>query len=263
MKKLICLCLAASIFASSCVSAVMAANGNESDIEAAVETAEPIVTSTPDAGGNGTDVGNSVGSETAVGTADVGGVTDMGDNGENTPVNEQAAQNTGIGYDNPILTPEEEERARAYEERLLREMEDEEVAGKVTLASVNMPSYEQYLADWVYSDGEGHGYNLYTKSFSTPYRSYVENSMLSAGTMEIGGNFEQGGNTRYNFYTGGTHKVIFNGSGEQSIYFRNPSNSGFTNVEFKNPNINFTSGIKGFTLQNDINLMNDTPNIIT
>ncbi len=86
-----------------------------------------------------------------------------------------------------------------------------------------------------------------------------ESGLLTAGTMEIGGNFSQyGGSSHggspYSFNTSGTHKVIFTGTGNREIYFAKPSASGFTNVEFLNGSISIPNGIKGFVLSNDLTL---------
>jgi hypothetical protein len=112
-------------------------------------------------------------------------------------------------------------------------------------------------ADYVKINGDFISYA--GSSYNT---SYVDNSLLNAGVMEVSGDFNVYSGDSYNyymysFYTGGSHKVILNGTDEQNVSFDYPWASGFTNVEFKNPNINFNSGIKGFTLQNDINLLNE------
>ena len=77
--------------------------------------------------------------------------------------------------------------------------------------------------------------------------------------MEIKGNFTQQG-THYagaNFNCTYNHKVIFNGTDKQTIHFESPS-SGFANVEFKNSNIEFDSYMRGWTLQQDTTIDNDT-----
>ena len=60
-------------------------------------------------------------------------------------------------------------------------------------------------------------------------------------------------NTSRNFDATDTHKVVFNGAGTQKITFEN-TYSGFANVEFKNPNIELASSIRGFDLGQDLNL---------
>ena len=79
--------------------------------------------------------------------------------------------------------------------------------------------------------------------------------------MEIKGNFNQVGKeaygSRYNFNCKYNHKVIFNGTGKQIIHFDSTS-SGFANVSFKNSSIEFNSDIRGWTLQEDTVIDNDT-----
>ncbi|MDR2570550.1 MAG: hypothetical protein LBD23_09670, partial [Oscillospiraceae bacterium] len=79
-------------------------------------------------------------------------------------------------------------------------------------------------------------------------------SHLSAGVMEIGGNFAQKWETVTNFSASGTHRVIFNGTGQQNISFENEDSS-FRDVNFQNPNIN-ASGYLRFTgnLLSDVNV---------
>ena len=74
---------------------------------------------------------------------------------------------------------------------------------------------------------------------------------LGAGTMYLAGDL-----TAYSgdFDADGEHTVVFNGIEEQHIYFKNASRDGFANVHFENPNICLDSNIRGFTLQDDINL---------
>ena len=56
-------------------------------------------------------------------------------------------------------------------------------------------------------------------SFAT--RSTVDHSnLLTAGTMEIGGDLYQYDNSWYNFKTSGTHKVILNGTKKQTVSFK-------------------------------------------
>ncbi|MBE5808905.1 MAG: hypothetical protein E7317_11275, partial [Clostridiales bacterium] len=92
------------------------------------------------------------------------------------------------------------------------------------------------------------------------------NNNLTAGVMYIGGNFRQvTGNTGYygssNFSASGSHKVVFNGSGTQSIQFSSNS-SGFNVVQFTNKNIELKGNyLRGFTLEQDINLTLSTDTI--
>ena len=95
------------------------------------------------------------------------------------------------------------------------------------------------------------------------YSSKNHTNQLTAGTMYIAGNFTEkyySANIEdyYNFNTTGTHRVVFNGNKKQQIQFDAPRYSGFTNVTFANPNIELTSGIRGFDLNEDINLTINT-----
>ncbi|MCI6616858.1 dockerin type I domain-containing protein [Ruminococcus sp.] len=82
---------------------------------------------------------------------------------------------------------------------------------------------------------------------------------LTDGTMEIKGNFTQQGEFygRANFNCAKNHKVIFNGTDKQIIHFDSPS-SGFANVEFNNSNVEFDRYMRGWTLQQDTTIDNDT-----
>ncbi len=86
---------------------------------------------------------------------------------------------------------------------------------------------------------------------STPHNDY-----LTAGTMYIGGDFTQKVLTTCTsqFNATGTHTVVFNGTNRQTIYFGKNEASGFSNVRFTNPKITFATGIRGFTLHDDIEL---------
>jgi len=58
--------------------------------------------------------------------------------------------------------------------------------------------------------------------------SYDHSSYLTAGILEIKGNFTQRyakGNGYTNFYASGTHKTIFSGSSKQTVYFQTPNAS--------------------------------------
>ncbi|MCC7000878.1 MAG: hypothetical protein IT357_01885, partial [Gemmatimonadaceae bacterium] len=58
-------------------------------------------------------------------------------------------------------------------------------------------------------------------------------SVLSAGTLRVAGNFTQGPTGATNaFDASGTHRTIFDGAGAQSITFANPTVSRFNRVEF-------------------------------
>ena len=70
------------------------------------------------------------------------------------------------------------------------------------------------------------------------------------GKLYVGGDFS----ARIGFNATGEHTVIFNGDAEQRIDFGRETAHGFANVRFENPNICLASDIRGFTLQDDINL---------
>ena len=93
------------------------------------------------------------------------------------------------------------------------------------------------------------------------YSSNEHTGELTAGVLEVKGDFTQksasNSNSNYNFNAGGSHKVIFSGSGEQGIKFETPSSSGFADVEFKNTKINIQSHLRGWTLQRDTVIDND------
>ena len=107
--------------------------------------------------------------------------------------------------------------------------------------------------------------NLYDKvivngNFTTKSSS-SHTGELTDGTMEIKGNFNQIKNDTVdsyrNFNCSKNHRVIFNGTGKQVIHFDSTS-SGFANVSFKNSNIEFNNNIRGWTLQEDTVIDNDT-----
>ena len=84
------------------------------------------------------------------------------------------------------------------------------------------------------------GGNFVTKSLTK------HNGLLTAGTLEIKGNFEQkeaysGRATTDNFKATGTHRVILSGDGLQEVSFQNPSNSNFANLVIRN---NSSEGVK-------------------
>ena len=80
-------------------------------------------------------------------------------------------------------------------------------------------------------------------------------SVLSAGTLYVAGNFTQKTNYYGNIFNAtGSHTVAFNGNSLQKVYFQNYNESGFANVTFENPEIEFASDIRGFSLNEDINL---------
>ncbi|TYQ15954.1 UNVERIFIED_CONTAM: List-Bact-rpt repeat protein [Acetivibrio alkalicellulosi] len=74
-------------------------------------------------------------------------------------------------------------------------------------------------------------------SFIT-YSISSHSGSLTAGTMEIKGDFIQGRNniysTNWNFIASGTHKVILSGEDEQTVSFQSPGTSTFNILEIKN-----------------------------
>ena len=86
------------------------------------------------------------------------------------------------------------------------------------------------------------------------YYSSKSYTFLTNGTMYIAGNFRHALGDQYGFNATDNHRVVFNGSAPQSIQFAS-TGSGFANVEFVNPDIILKGEyLRGFTLQNDINL---------
>ena len=83
---------------------------------------------------------------------------------------------------------------------------------------------------------------------------------LTAGVMEVKGNFSAnygGSYSGYCFNATGNHKVVFNGTEKQNIHFDNAFGSGFSDVDFQNPNIEFDSEIRGWVLKRDTVINND------
>ncbi|MGN0292057.1 MAG: hypothetical protein ACI4C5_08995, partial [Lachnospiraceae bacterium] len=76
---------------------------------------------------------------------------------------------------------------------------------------------------------------------------------LTAGTMEVKGDFVQKGGNSYNFAASGTHTVILNGTKKQTVSFAH-SSSGFNQLDMQNENIEFQTDlyIKGFKATRDI-----------
>ena len=84
---------------------------------------------------------------------------------------------------------------------------------------------------------------------------YDHREKLTNGVLSIKGSFEQlGTNSRmYTFAPSGDHKVVFNGTEEQSVSFAN-ENSYFANVEFAN------TSSKGITLNSKVNVSGELDN---
>ena len=84
-------------------------------------------------------------------------------------------------------------------------------------------------------------------------------SKLTAGTVELKGNFTQSmdGGSGYNETE--AHKTIFSGDEEQIVYFRYPSWNGFENLVLTNTNIKFATPFNHLKLCQDTVITNDQP----
>lgn len=71
---------------------------------------------------------------------------------------------------------------------------------------------------------------IYVGGNFTTSTSSNESGDLTAGTLEIAGDFTQNGGA-YSFAASGSNEVILSGSRTQSIYFANPGTSYFNNVD--------------------------------
>jgi RHS repeat-associated protein len=122
----------------------------------------------------------------------------------------------------------------------------------------------------VYSDSNGflnmsneNDYVLINGSFHTQSRN-SHSSSLTNGVIEIKKDFYQylgwpigvGRATTTNFDATSKHKVIFSGNEQQNIQFES-TESGFSDVEFKNTNINICSDLRGWVLKRDTVIDND------
>ena len=96
------------------------------------------------------------------------------------------------------------------------------------------------------------GGDFYTQSV---YGSESYNNQLSAGTLELGGNFTQiyAGNS-YNFNCNGQHKVILSGTGVQTIHFENPGNSGFNILTDTNNRKAALSDVRVYTIGTNVTI---------
>ena len=104
------------------------------------------------------------------------------------------------------------------------------VGGDYCLATPNYSSTNEFLyytgADAVLRMDNADGYMCvmgncyYSSNYSSAY------NVLSAGTLELQGNFEQQGATDA-FPAGKNHRVLFTGDGIQTVYFAGAGSSGF------------------------------------
>ena len=76
-------------------------------------------------------------------------------------------------------------------------------------------------------------------SFYTQSTNSSSYNKLTAGTMEIGGDFSQFEGDDINFYCYNTHKVILNGTGKQNVHF-DSEYSCFNKLETTNTNLNWS-----------------------
>ena len=126
-----------------------------------------------------------------------------------------------------------------------------EVAGNYVIAEAVS---ENGAGEKEYTSGQG---RLYMEQAADTVRVQGDfaadgfGNILTAGTMYLAGDLTADSG---DFDADGEHTVVFNGIEEQHIYFNNASRDGFANVHFENPNICLDSNIRGFTLQDDINL---------
>ena len=86
--------------------------------------------------------------------------------------------------------------------------------------------------DYVYVGG-----GFYTSSEANSYDSYDDN-VFSAGTIEVKGDFFQGGSYASKAFESTGTTVVFSGSGQQTIHFDNPESSYFYSFKTVNTNIN-------------------------
>ncbi len=100
-------------------------------------------------------------------------------------------------------------------------------------------------ADYVYVEGD-----FLTKAY------YSHEGSLTAGTLEVKGNFTEGtySSSSANFKATGNHKVVLSGEGLQTVNFVYPYNSYFNVLEIKNSS---DEGVKFATSFNAISLVNN------
>jgi len=82
---------------------------------------------------------------------------------------------------------------------------------------------------------------------------------LTAGTLEIKGDFNQTSPSTYpdsvsNFNATNTHTVKFSGDTLQGVRFYNPTESGFSRIEFINTQMRYHSNLRGLTLYSDLTI---------
>ncbi|HOV27632.1 MAG TPA: fibronectin type III domain-containing protein [Pseudobacteroides sp.] len=94
-------------------------------------------------------------------------------------------------------------------------------------------------------------------SFQVQSDNIINDTLLSAGTLEVKGDFVQIAGVFYNYGTyarannfapGGTHKVILSGDKKQKVYFQYPADSYFNILELKN------TSKQGIVFENSINV---------
>lgn len=124
-----------------------------------------------------------------------------------------------------------------------------EVIGSATIAKLDMT----HDSDYFLTNGDlkiTHGYD-------------GESDHLTAGTVEIKGNFTECGmswdswHSYYNYCETGSHKTILSGVDTQTVSFKNyTSNNQFTNLILENTDINFATPIYQLTLCEDTTITN-------
>ena len=131
---------------------------------------------------------------------------------------------------------------------------------------IQTKSYDNSRNKDVYGNSEGtltmnndDDYLFIGKDFYTQSYWGTNGNTLTAGTMEIKGNFNQCHNDAHyisqeNFAATGSHKVVLSGENTQILYFDDPMYSGFNNVELQNTSILIPNGIKDWKLDKDVTI---------
>ena len=84
---------------------------------------------------------------------------------------------------------------------------------------------------------------------------------LKAGIITLKGDFHQVAGTAGNFAASGANTVVFAGTKKQKISFDSPDSSGFNYVRFDNSNVEVTTPIRGWALQQDTEINSDIPGL--
>lgn len=127
----------------------------------------------------------------------------------------------------PVMTPENRAKLEEYEEKLMTEMETEEYLhenNSVSLSSVSIPTFQQYLADYNYNYN---CYSFYNNDFKLPYRSFVETKMNSktyqslltawrVATFELS-DFVEYSTKEIGFYEAILYDILYQGKDVESL----------------------------------------------